>query len=104
MPGPIARSHDVADPLPADAVRLDNDPVPNEKPIAMNAMSAVTLSAASTLPTMRPGPTPRTWMAAIIAMSAIATSACGDTVNGTQGSGTTSSGVLLDASGTKRPR
>ena len=42
----------------------------------MKISSADTFSAASTLPTTRPGPTPRRWIHDISAIAASATSAC----------------------------
>ena len=70
----------------------------------MNMSSADTLSAASTLPMIRPGPTPRMCTHAISAIAAIATSVCRENVSGTYGSGTTKNGVLLAAPGKKRSR
>ena len=57
----LAGQHvDVRLTAPADICRLAAEPLPIERPSAMKTTSADTFSAASTLPTMRPGPTPRT--------------------------------------------
>src|SRR5207249_2315166 len=78
-----ARSHDVGATGAEAACRFAIEPVPNANPSAMKSTSADTLSAASTLPTIRPGPTPRTWIQAIKAITHSATRVCGEMVSGT---------------------
>ena len=68
----------------------------------MNSSNAVTLKVARTLPTMRPGPTPRMCTAAISQTDAIATSVCVDMVSGTNGMGIVKIGAALAAPGTNR--
>ena len=70
----------------------------------MKTTSADTFNAASTLPTTRPGPTPRTWIEHIKPINASAAIDWREIVNGTHGIGTTSIGASLAAAGTKRPR
>ena len=102
MTGTSASNHEAGLTAPADVWRLAIEPLPIERPSAMKTTSAETFRAASTLPTMRPGPTPRTWTQHIRAMTASATSAWRETVNGIHGIGTTSNGASLAATGTKR--
>src|SRR2546428_13419703 len=70
--GTNASSHELGVTAPADDWRLADDPVPNDNPSTMNSTNAVTLSAARTSPTMRPGPTPRTWIPPSNAVTALA--------------------------------
>ena len=66
------------------------DPTPSDTPSTTNSTSAETLRLASTLLTIRPGPTPRTCTHDMAAITTIAVKACGEMVSGTNGSGTVS--------------
>ena len=104
MTGTSASSHDAAPTLPPDDCRLATEPLPIDTSSAMKTTSAGTFSPASRLPTMRPGPTPRTWIQHMRPIKPSATIDWREIVNGTHGIGTTSSGASLAAAGTKRPR
>src|SRR5829696_7001372 len=80
------------------------DPTPSDTPSTTNSTSADTFRLASTLLTIRPGPTPRTCTQDIAAITRIAVRACGEMVSGTSGTGIVSSAVRSAAMGAKRPR
>src|SRR5215212_12224970 len=79
------------------------DPTPSDTPSTTNSTSADTFRLASTLLTIRPGPTPRICTQDIAAITRMAVNACGEIVNGTTGRRRVRNGVRSAAKGAKRP-
>src|SRR5262245_43006735 len=72
--GTSASSHASALTGPATVCRFDADPLPIVRPSTMKITNADTFNVVSTLPTTRPGPTPRTCTQHSAPMMASATS------------------------------
>src|SRR4051812_27727276 len=80
-------------------------PPPADSPSATKIISAATFNKASTLPTTRPGPTPREWTHASAQMAVSATSDWREMLSVTPDiSGNANNGVPSAAAGINRPR
>ncbi len=102
--GTRAKSHEPGEGEPATVVRLVIDPVPKANPSTMKSSSALIFRLARTLPTSRPGPTPRRWIHDISQIATSAVIVCGERVSVTMPSGTLTMAWSLPAIGRKRPR
>ena len=88
----------------AAMVATGPDGWPQVNPATANAIRPSTLTAASVFCTKRPGPRPSACTALKTAITAMATSVCGETVSVSRPSGRATQTVWSPAMGTKRPR